>query len=249
MTDRFFHPDTLEIGDCVLTGPEAHHLAHVKRIKQGETVILFNGDGNEYLAEVISIGRRCVVVNVREKRAADRELRFPITVAAALPKADRTDFLIEKLTELGAACFVPLVTTRSVVVPRDGTAEKLQRAVIEASKQCGRNRLMRVEPPQRWEQFVRRPDLPPLRVVLDPGGAAVLPPIDATGGVVAVGPEGGFTPQELESARRYGWQMVSLGPRVLRIETAAIAAMARWSGLSEPITPSPSIPYSGGQGQ
>ncbi len=230
MADRFFYPDTLEIGDCVLTGPEAHHLAHVMRIQQGKTVILFNGDGNEYLAEVISIGRRCVVVSVREKRAVDRELPFPITVAAALPKADRTDFLIEKLTELGAACFVPLITARSVVMPREGTAEKLQRAVIEASKQCGRNRLMRVEPPQRWDHFVRRPDLPEVRVVLDPGGAALLPPIGAAGGVVTVGPEGGFTPQELECARRFGWQVVSLGPRVLRIETAAIVATARWSG-------------------
>ncbi|MCS7269871.1 MAG: 16S rRNA (uracil(1498)-N(3))-methyltransferase [Gemmataceae bacterium] len=230
MTERFFCPDPLEVGDYVLTGPEAHHLAHVRRINVGERVVLFNGDGREYPAEVLSVGRRCVVLSILSVEEADRELGVSIWVASALPKADRTDFLVEKLTELGVRRFTPLVTARSVVIPRDGVVEKFERAVIEASKQCGRNRLMVVDPPQRWEQFAARSDLPACKVLLHPN--AQLPPLEAVpaaGGVLAVGPEGGFTAEEITTARANGWELRNLGPRTLRIETAALAAVARWS--------------------
>src|SRR5205807_5163206 len=100
------------------------------------------------------------VLTVFAAVAADREPPFPLVVASALPKGDRGDFLIEKLTELGVTRFVPLVTARSVVVPKESTREKLERAVIEASKQCGRNRLMAVDPPQKWDGFLSRTDLP-----------------------------------------------------------------------------------------
>lgn len=239
MAERFFCPDPLEIGDYVLTGPEAHHLAHVRRIELGERVVLFNGDGREYPAEVISVGRRCVVLSILSVEEADRELPVPIWVASALPKADRTDFLIEKLTELGAARFIPLLTTRSVVIPRDGAVEKFERAVIEASKQCGRNRLMQIDPPQRWEQFVTRTDLPVRKVLLHANPQ--LPPLEApstSGGVLAIGPEGGFTAEEITAAREHGWELMNLGPRTLRIETAALAAVARWSDpMRLPLSP------------
>ncbi|HEY1188129.1 MAG TPA: RsmE family RNA methyltransferase, partial [Gemmata sp.] len=102
--------------------------------------------------------------------------------------------------------------------------EKFERAVIEASKQCGRNRLMQVDPPQKWEAFVARADLPTPRAVLHTGtGLAQLGP---NGGTVAVGPEGGFTPEEIAVATANEWAIMSLGPRVLRVETAAIAAAA-----------------------
>ncbi|MBA2225361.1 MAG: RsmE family RNA methyltransferase [Thermogemmata sp.] len=240
MAERFFCPDPLEVGDYVLTGPEAHHLAHVRRIELGERVVLFNGDGREYPAEVISVGRRCVVLSILSVEEAERELPVPIWVASALPKADRTDFLVEKLTELGVTRFIPLLTARSVVIPREGAVERFERAVIEASKQCGRNRLMHIDPPQRWEQFVGRTDLPPCKVLLHPNTS--LPPlsgVSAAGGVLAVGPEGGFTAEEITAARENGWELMNLGPRTLRIETAALTAVARWS---DPLRLSPSPP-------
>jgi 16S rRNA (uracil1498-N3)-methyltransferase len=230
MAERFFCPDPLEVGDYVLTGPEAHHLAHVRRIELGERVVLFNGDGREYPAEVISVGRRCVVLSILSVEEVERELPIPIWVASALPKADRTDFLIEKLTELGVTRFIPLLTARSVVIPREGVVERFERAVIEASKQCGRNRLMAIDPPQRWDHFVARSDLPVCKVLLHPSPSLpLLASVSAAGGVLAIGPEGGFTAEEITAARENGWQLMNLGPRTLRIETAALAAVARWS--------------------
>ena len=225
MSDRFYTPNPLGPGEYVLTGPEAHHLATVRRFAPGDRVVLFNGDGHDYPADILSVGKRTVAFTVLAPVAVDRELPFPLVVASALPKGDRADFLIEKLTELGVTRFVPLLTSRAIVQPKSSIVEKFTRAVIEASKQCGRNRLMQVDVPRRWEDFVTLPDLPASRVVLHTGPG--LPKASAAGGVaVAVGPEGGFTPEEVALATETGWLAASLGPRVLRVETAAIAAAA-----------------------
>jgi 16S rRNA (uracil1498-N3)-methyltransferase len=235
MSDRFYTPDPLLAGEYILTGPEAHHLATVRRFGPGARVTLFNGDGYDYPAEVVATDRKRTVLNVSSPVAVDRELTFRVEVAVALPKGDRGDFLVEKLTELGVSRLIPLGTARTVVQPKDSRLEKLRHAVIEASKQCGRNRLMTVAPLTRWAEFIRSAELPPLRVLLHPPepGAEVRQLTDLSadavrGGVVfAVGPEGGFTPQEVAAAAEAGWLRVGLGPRVLRVETAAIAAAAR----------------------
>jgi 16S rRNA (uracil1498-N3)-methyltransferase len=119
--------------------------------------------------------------------------------------------------------FVPLRTARSVVHPRD--ADKLRRHVIEASKQCGRNVLMRVAPVSDWKDYATSPDLPALRLLAHPGGEAIAPRgrADAACGV---GPEGGFTAEEVALAREAGWRVVSLGNRTLRVETAALLMAA-----------------------
>jgi 16S rRNA (uracil1498-N3)-methyltransferase len=232
MSDRFYTPAPLAPGEFLLDGPEAHHLAAVRRFAAGERVVLFNDDGRDYPAEVVSVGKRSVVLNVLAAVEADRELGFPLVVAAALPKGDRADFLIEKLTELGATRFVPLITTRAVVQPKDAKVEKFERAVIEASKQCGRNVLMRMSQPMRWGEFLHAPDLPPLRLLPHTEGGEPLRDVSRaelrTGVVAAVGPEGGFTPEELAQAAH--WRRVTLGPRVLRVETAALA-VAAWAAL------------------
>ncbi len=225
MADRFFTPDPLAPGEFALTGAEAHHMAAVRRFAPGDRVVLFNGDGYDYPAEVLSAGKKSVALTVSPPVAVDRELGFPLVVGSALPKGDRADFLIEKLTELGTTRFVPLFTTRSVVQPKPTVVEKFQRAVIEASKQCGRNRLVAIDPPRRWNEFLSLSDVPSQRIVLHTGPD--LAPIASSGGcVVAVGPEGGFTPEEIARATAAGWGVASLGPRVLRMETAAIAAAA-----------------------
>ena len=234
MSERFYTDEPLSPGECTLAGPEARHIATVRRFGPGDRVTLFNGDGREYPAEIVAADRKRVHLTILNPIAANRELPFPLVIASALPKGDRADFLIEKLTELGVTRFVPLITARSVVVPKASAAEKLSRAVIEASKQCGRNRLMVVEEPWTWDEFVGRGDLTAHRFVLHPpeGAAARLPDRPPTEGIAfAVGPEGGLTEEEVAQAEAAGWQKQRLGPRVLRVETAAVAAAA-WASLA-----------------
>jgi 16S rRNA (uracil1498-N3)-methyltransferase len=221
VSDRFYFNGPLAPGDVTLEGPEAHHLSSVRRFEAGDAVTLFNGDGHEYPATVVDVGKKRMTLHVTGVEAPDRELGFPVHVAAALPKGDRSDFLIEKLTELGATDCTPLITERTVVKAGQAKADKLRRAVIEASKQCGRNVLMRVHAPARWADWC----------ILQTGRRFIAHP-DGTGDwkddspgavIVAVGPEGGFTEAEVAVAEAAGWERLSLGPRILRVETAALA--------------------------
>jgi len=229
MADRFYINCPLAPGPVAVDGSEAHHLAVVCRLRPGDAVCLFNGDGRQYPAEVRAVGRRVVVLEVRAVEAPVREHPFRLEIAAPLPKGDRAQFLIEKLTELGVASFTPLRTARGVVLPRETKLDKLQRYVIEASKQCGRNVLMEIGPLTDWAAFPRRDDLRGRKVLAHPGGAANGWGVGGADVVAAVGPEGGFTEEEVDSARAAGWEVVGLGPRILRVETAAmaLAVMAR----------------------
>src|SRR4051812_2538890 len=110
MADRFYTPQPLGPGSVVLEGPEAHHLGAVRRIAPGDSVVLFNGDGRDYPALVLSTAKKQVLLDVHAGAPAGRELARRVEVAAALPKGDRGDFLVEKLTELGVAKFTPLLT-------------------------------------------------------------------------------------------------------------------------------------------
>jgi 16S rRNA (uracil1498-N3)-methyltransferase len=223
MADRFYVNCPLATGPVVLAGPEAHHLATVLRAHPGDAVCLFNGDGAEYPAVIAEVHKKQVVVDVTDRRTPKRELEFRLEVAAPLPKGDRGDFLVEKLTELGVTRFVPLRTERSVVHPKG--VERLERAVIEASKQCGRTVLMAIGPVTAWAEYCRGVELPATRLVAHPGGETV--PANQRGDiVVAVGPEGGLTDDEIAIATASAWQVVGLGPRILRVETAAIALAA-----------------------
>jgi 16S rRNA (uracil1498-N3)-methyltransferase len=229
MADRFYTPDPLAVGDLTLTGPDAHHMTTVRRFAPGEAVVLFNGDGCEYPAEVVAVGKKQVTLSVLRRDEVSREAPFPVVIGSALPKGDRADYLIEKLVEVGATRFVPLVTERSVVIPKENTLARLERQVIEASKQCGRNVLLRIDPPKLWAEFVHLADLPSTKFVLHTADGG---PVErsTTGVVFAVGPEGGFTPAEVTAAVGAGWRVVSFGPRVLRVETAAVVAAASASG-------------------
>jgi 16S rRNA (uracil1498-N3)-methyltransferase len=221
MADRFYVSCPLAVGVVKLEGAEAHHLAAVCRFRPGDQICLFNGDGHEYPAMIETAGRRDVLVRVSRVDSPNRELPIRLVIAAPLPKGDRTQFLLEKLTEIGVASFVPLETSLSVIKPTESRMGKLRRYVIESSKQCGRNILLEVEPPGDWKSFCGRADLPQHRAVAHPRGKATWPR-SAVDMALAVGPEGGFTEQEINLASAAGWQIVDLGPRILRIETAAL---------------------------
>ena len=216
-------------GCLTVEDPEAHHLVAVSRLRPGDLVCLFNGDGHEYPARVVSCGRKSVDLDVLGIESPQRELPFRLEIAAPLPKGDRGQFLIEKLTELGAAFYVPLRTERSVVHPGETRLEKLQRFVIEASKQCGRNVLMQVTPVTSWTDYCAKDDLSPTRYVAHPGRSShtKLHEIKLDQDMsLAVGPEGGFTDEEIRMALEHDWKTIDLGARTLRIETAVIALAA-----------------------
>ncbi|CAN5158296.1 16S rRNA (uracil(1498)-N(3))-methyltransferase [soil metagenome] len=222
MADRFYTDQPLLTGEFTLDGPEAHHLATVRRFELGDAVTLFNGDGLDYPASILALNKKSVTLSIATGVAVDRELAHKITLAVAMPKGDRGEFLVEKLTELGVSRFVPLITERTVVSPKESRVEKLQRIVIEASKQCGRNKLMTVEQPVKWSEFLRR-EHPAARYVMHT--TETTQSLQSAGEcIIAVGPEGGYTAGEVQSAIESGWQAASLGKTILRVETAAIAA-------------------------
>lgn len=236
MAERFYVNCELNPGLVLVQGAEAHHLAVVCRLRPGDAVCLFNGDGRQYPARITEVGRHGVTLEVLAVETPGLELPFRVEVAAPLPKGDRAQFLIEKLTELGVASFVPLRTARSVVHPRDTKRDKLQRHAIEASKQCGRNVLLQVRPIRDWSEYCRETDLPARRILGHRGGERDIQHAAGDDTVVAVGPEGGFTEEEIASASAAGWRLVDLGPRILRIETAAMVLAIRFSTYG-PVAP------------
>ena len=156
MSARFYLNWPLTPGPVEMGGPEARHLATVCRFRAGDRLCLFNGDGHEYAARIASVSKKSVHLDIEAKTSPHRELDFRLTIAAPIPKGDRAQFLVEKLTEMGVTAFIPLVCERTVVEPRGGKIDKLERYVIEASKQCGRNVLMRIEPATDWATYCGR---------------------------------------------------------------------------------------------
>jgi len=248
MPDRYFVQTPISGEQVSLTGTEAHHLINVMRARQGAKVILFDGSGLEFLARVEQLGRNDVELTVLGREEVDRELPFVLTLGVALPKGDRQKWLVEKAVELGAGRVIPLKTQRAVAQPVQQALDRLRRTVIEASKQCGRNRLMEIVEPLEFSDYVDATRDQPCRLLAHPHTPHAkknLPHAEDAGRVqpidpmvhfmhptdagelpseifLAVGPEGGFTNEEADLAAKSGWHVVDLGPRILRIETAAL---------------------------
>ncbi len=228
MAERFFSAVPLTASKVTLEGAEAHHLAHVVRAKPGTEVVLFDGVGIEAVARVDAVSRSRIELTVLSQQAVNRERRVAITLAVALPKGDRQRGLVEKAVELGVRTLVPLSTQRSVAEATPAALDRLRRWVIESSKQCGRNTLMEVAEPQAWKALAASRSHA-VRWLAHPGGQPLTGLVRqmVTSSVVsatftlAVGPEGGFTPEEVAAGTEAGWQVVDLGPCTLRVETAA----------------------------
>jgi 16S rRNA (uracil1498-N3)-methyltransferase len=231
MSDRYFVETPIVSGRALVAGAEAHHLLHVMRARTGARVTLFDGSGWQFDAVVERTGRSEVELTITDRQEIDREAQVAVTLGVVLPKGDRQKWLVEKVVELGVARLVPLETERGVAQPRENVLERLRRGVIEASKQCGRNRLMEIAEPRAWQAFLMESPTVACRLVAHPRqapGQAPPPwPVPGKHAVLAVGPEGGFADEEVALAIDRGWQPVGLGPRVLRVETAALALAAR----------------------
>ena len=244
MSQRFFVETPITGHTATLIEAEAHHLLHVMRAKAGTEVILFDGTGCEFTAKVGKLGRQTIELAVLHRAEVSRELARPVTLAVALPKGDRQKWLVEKATELGVTRLIPLKTERGVAQPVDQAIVRLRRSVIEASKQCGRNVLMEITEPVAWPVLGAREEAQGrMRVIAHPGSESLnkvgvpgwqaqrSPQSEFAGGMIAaVGPEGGFSPAEVELAQSNNWQCIGLGQSILRVETAALA-IAAWAAL------------------
>ncbi|WP_151637217.1 16S rRNA (uracil(1498)-N(3))-methyltransferase [Noviherbaspirillum aerium] len=235
---RFFLSQPLAIGGLVELPDSISHHVHVLRLEAGDMVTLFNGEGGEYTATISSIEKRRTLAEVKTFSPRESELPYAVTLAQGLPEGSKMDWIVEKAVELGATAIQPIAAQRSVVRLNAERAEKKLlhwRGIIEAAaEQCGRNRVPHMCAPVSFSDWVGRQDLHQ-RILLSPRAGQSLsdwarhhPPQAVS---LMVGPEGGFTEQEESIAADHGVLLLSIGKRVLRTETAGLAALAGINAL------------------
>jgi 16S rRNA (uracil1498-N3)-methyltransferase len=233
---RIYLQDALAV-DARLALPEAaaRHVGQVLRMRPGELITLFNGAGGEYDAVIESVERRAVQVRVENFREAERESALALTLAQCVSKGERMDYTIQKAVELGVATIVLLLSARSVVkLDGERWEKKLEHwrgVAISACEQSGRTALPQITPLQKLDAWLAAAGTGP-RLVLAPGGRRglkELPPAPAA--TLLVGPEGGLSDEEIALALHRGFTAIGLGPRVLRTETAGVAALAALQAL------------------
>lgn len=236
---RVHVPLALSPGREVLLPEQAgEHLARVLRLERGHPLILFNGDGREYDATLASLAKRAVSAEVGAVRVIDRESPLPLTLAQGIARGEKMDWILQKATELGVARIVPLVTERTEVRLDEERAERRMlhwtQVIAGACEQSGRTRLPDLDPPQRLDRWLETlGDAAAMRLALVPCGelaVRTLPPL-AHGAMLCVGPEGGLSDNDVGLLRQGGFAALALGPRILRTETAGIAALAALQAL------------------
>jgi 16S rRNA (uracil1498-N3)-methyltransferase len=217
-----------------LTGPDHRHVGLVLRARPGDTLTLFDGTGGEVEAEVVRVERTETELALGARRAVVGPA-VSLTLLCAIPRGPRMDFLVQKTSELGVARIIPVVTERSVVRPdaqgADGKRARWEKIAREAARQCGRADLPIVDPPVALPEALAGSALPGRRLALFEGERArslrgALEGTQPAATALLIGPEGGFALAELAAARDAGFEAVGLGQRILRVETAAIVAVA-----------------------
>ncbi|MFH5805661.1 RsmE family RNA methyltransferase [Alienimonas sp. DA493] len=222
---RFFAPPPLSAGPLTLAGPEAKHLTAVLRLGPGDAVELFDGEGARAAATVQAVrgkGAKTAAELFCEDPVRTEPPASPLTLAVAAPKGDRFRWLIEKATELGVARVVPLTCERSTVDPGGGKLDKLRATALAACKQCRRDRLPEIAEPVLFAAFLEQ-DVPKTLFHVS-GDRFTAPPSGPH--AILIGPEGGFTEEEVKIAAAAGARVAALTTPILRTETAAIAAAA-----------------------
>jgi 16S rRNA (uracil1498-N3)-methyltransferase len=237
-TPRFYCPEILaQRGTAELPEQAAHHAARVLRLQAGDKVSVFNGRGGEGEARVTDIGKRNVTVEIVDWLAVERESPLQVLLAQAISAGEKMDFTLQKAVELGIGNIQPLASERSVVRLSGERAEKRvahwQGVVVAACEQSGRNRVPEVAPIRPLLDWLGEQHQAGLHLMLSPTAEVGLRDLPKPTGSVTllVGPEGGLSPEEAEAAQRSGFTPVRLGARVLRTETAALAALAAMQTL------------------
>jgi len=242
MSRRRFYasPDDIDGSTVKLSPDETHHLTRVLRLGFGEEVFAFDGRGREYRCSFAALEHGCARLEISEELLDEVEPAVHITLAQALAKGEKFDFIVQKATELGVSVVVPLATAHADVKLSDERSEKRldrwRRISLEALKQCGRRRLVEIAPPVALKDFLESgagasySRFPPVLLVFSERGGtsiteALARRVDNSAVVAMVGPEGGWSDEELTLLDGRGARAVTLGPRVLRAETAAVVAV------------------------
>lgn len=230
---RCYVPEALHAGDTVsLPERTSSHIGRVLRARVGEALTLFDGRGGEYEAQILTIDRRFVRVRVGDHHSFERESPLRVTLLQAMARAERMDLVVQKATELGVAGIIVVPGERSVVrLDAQGLRKRCEHwlaVAISACEQCGRNRVPTIEAASDLASGCERAPAQDCRVLLAPDAQQTLLALiaPATSVSLLIGPEGGFDAEEMMLAMQHGFQAGRLGPRVLRAETAPLAALA-----------------------
>ena len=225
---RLFVETSLGAGVRVtLDAAQANYLGNVMRMKEGDQLLLFDGRSGEWLAEVAEAAKKHMVLAVIEPTKA-QEAVPDLWLAFAPVKKGRVDWLVEKAVELGVARLIPVITQRTIVDKLN--IDRMRAHIVEAAEQCGRTALAAIEAPVKLDQYLKARDSGRALYFADEsGGQAAATAFEPGPSLILTGPEGGFTPGEADAIRKSPNAMpISLGPRILRAETAALAAVSAW---------------------
>jgi 16S rRNA (uracil1498-N3)-methyltransferase len=235
---RLYIPEAIP-AHGILDAPadQAHHVAHVLRLSAGDALTVFDGRGHEYAARIERVGKSGVTLRLGEASAVDRESPLAVALAQGISSGERMDYTVQKAVELGVRSIQPLAMERSIVrlnVERGAKrVQHWQAVAVAACEQCGRNRVPEVLPIAAYTRWLAVPPAAALRLTLSPDASSTLRDVQrpAANVVLLVGPEGGLAPREQQDAKAAGFTAVRLGPRILRTETAAVAALAAMQAL------------------
>lgn len=226
----FTHQALISNSTLTLAEPQSHYLSKVLRMQAGRELILFNGEGGEYNAEISVVHKKHVDVSVKEFTTENRQSHLQLELAIGVSRGERMDWVLQKATELGVTKIIPLMTERTEVKLGGERADKKmdhwQQIIISACEQCQRNLLPKLSEPKAYSEWVAQCDAE-LKFVLHHRDSKALPQEKTTQSVaLLIGPEGGLDEDEIAQAIAKGFSPLTLGPRVLRTETAPVAAIS-----------------------
>ncbi len=233
---RFFVPPEAVKGDSiVVAGKEAHHMIDVMRLKASDSVVTFDGTGKEYVGVIKEVSRDSLAIKIIETKQSRAKDAYSITLVQALTKKEKMDYIVEKATELGAHSIVPVITERTIPdwddAKKRSRADRWRKIAMEAAKQCGRPDIPEISAVSKFTETAKKFSDFDLKLIAILNDEAV-PIKEAVKNfkswkiVIAIGPEGDFSPGEFKAARAAGFRPISLGPRVLKSDTAGLALLS-----------------------
>lgn len=236
MSRFYIKPENVKDGKIFVDSEEAHHILDVMRLKEKNEVTAFDGKGHEYRGIISKVAKKSLEINIIDTSTRKSAQRFAITLAQALPRKEKMDYIIEKATELGVGSIIPMNTKRTVVRPDSkkikSKIDRWERIAREAAKQCGRVSLVKIDENLDFEEVIKKAGsydlavMPSTEYTEKESNKKILENFKGKNILVIIGPEGGFDPSEVGLARKNNVSLVSLGENTLKCDTAALTTLA-----------------------